>query len=572
MNANPLSSLPLATWIHATVASGSAVAMALVCLVQYLYSLARTAHAHHIAETFRKEVEGLANEVQVLNRDRAVTRFENEILREVVCQTDLAKSLGLLLKRFVPHPTDHFAAFLLLADGQERLLQSRGLSEDSCRRFRLDADQLERLHAEQALVLDGPLLRQCQFFRLLAPPDRRKAERVFLICVSDGDKMLGVLVSTSLVPAGAPHAEQLELAKRLMASLGGNLRQTIALEQQSNQLKCTREMLELRAIADAPLDQPLKSLERFLIRLSEILGSERSALYLLTVDAGGITKPLVRTGTPQQFGLESRWREHEDTLARAALVFNELTTFDAATLKELGVDSLLGAAITVPLVRNGQTLGVLCLSRRDRVVPSDVQLDLVQWAAECLAETIQRVVSYAAIERQARQDGLTQLANRRTFDFQIERELESVRQNATECALLLVDLDRFKSVNDRFGHQAGDEVLRVASRRLRTEVSRSAASERALLARYGGEEMAVLLPGVDLDGALRLAEAIRTSMAADPIEFNEQRISVTLSVGAAAAPQHGRTPREIIAAADAALYQAKAGGRNRVCSPSEVLV
>jgi diguanylate cyclase (GGDEF)-like protein len=197
----------------------------------------------------------------------------------------------------------------------------------------------------------------------------------------------------------------------------------------------------------------------------------------------------------------------------------------------------------------------------------------LHWSGETVSQAIQRVMSFAVIERQARLDGLTGLANRRTFDAQLRHEISGVKNGVqSECSLLLLDLDRFKSINDEYGHQAGDEVLRSVSRLLRDQAAQIRSSDRVLLARYGGEELAVLLPGVGVHGARRIAEDIRRAVGELSIDFAGTEIRVTVSVGVATWPLHAQTVEALVAAADGALYQAKAQGRNRVICPGDAYV
>jgi two-component system cell cycle response regulator len=157
-------------------------------------------------------------------------------------------------------------------------------------------------------------------------------------------------------------------------------------------------------------------------------------------------------------------------------------------------------------------------------------------------------------------DALTGAYNRRHFDDRLRAEIAFAVRHATDCALILLDIDHFKKVNDTHGHQAGDEVLRhlsgIAHRALRTE---------DVFARFGGEEFAVILRGASTRGAARLAERLRETLNQQHCSFEGQEIRVTLSAGCAAlsccaAP----SPDEVVSVADRRLYAAKQGGRNRV--------
>jgi len=158
-------------------------------------------------------------------------------------------------------------------------------------------------------------------------------------------------------------------------------------------------------------------------------------------------------------------------------------------------------------------------------------------------------------------DGLTGVYNRRALIDALHRFAAQARRDAEPMALLMIDIDHFKTVNDRYGHLAGDEVLREVAQRTLRRIRQS-----DLLARYGGEEFLAVLPNTDVEGARKLAESIREAIAAQPVLVLGQMITVAVSIGV-----HAGTPsREeagidaLIGASDVALYRAKALGRNCV--------
>lgn len=166
---------------------------------------------------------------------------------------------------------------------------------------------------------------------------------------------------------------------------------------------------------------------------------------------------------------------------------------------------------------------------------------------------------FRRVASQATTDSLSGLANRWTFDEELALEWRRAERVGDPLALILLDIDNFKSINDGHGHQAGDEVLR----RVGAVLARSV-RQVDLAARYGGEEFAVIAPETDLDGALDLAERLRKALAEAEIELRDgTRLSVTASFGAAV---KGNLPgaEKLVAAADELLYEAKRAGKNRV--------
>jgi diguanylate cyclase (GGDEF)-like protein len=156
-------------------------------------------------------------------------------------------------------------------------------------------------------------------------------------------------------------------------------------------------------------------------------------------------------------------------------------------------------------------------------------------------------------------DGLTGIFNRRFFESKISEEFSRHKRYARPFLLVLCDIDYFKSVNDTFGHQCGDEVLKVVATTIQTIIR-----ETDILARYGGEEFCCLLPETELDEARKIAERLRQGIAEQVVCCEGRSVAVTASFGIAAISEAVETPEILIAMADEALYEAKRSGRNRV--------
>ena len=212
------------------------------------------------------------------------------------------------------------------------------------------------------------------------------------------------------------------------------------------------------------------------------------------------------------------------------------------------------------LVDGPEYLGAISIARHGEPFTREEE-ELLEYLAGQAVVSIENASLHETVERQAVTDELTGLANVRAFTSILDRELERSRRFETPLGLLMMDIDDFKLVNDTYGHQQGDEVLaQVAG------VLRDHSRELDTPARYGGEEMAVVLPQTGVEGAEMLAERIREAVEAlrVPRVRGGGVLSVTASFGVASVPDAAVDRESLIAAADAALYRAKRGGKNRV--------
>lgn len=554
------------------ISGGALSALGFVCLLQYLYHLYRMKSTRQQSECYLRQIDTIGQELDAVEKDRTLSRLENHVLREFVTQTDTDRALQFLLRQFVPNTRSGFAAFIRCDRQDETIVASRGLSQPSRENLCIGRRYRQRLRRQRVIVLEGAQLHRTGCMTGVTRSDRGKIRRLFLIATGKPDELNGLLITTSLFPSGATREQQLELAGRLMQGVARNLERSLVLADQQDRLRMTDEMLQLRAIVDRQFESPFALLEEFLDLLRRQLGAKRAALYLARGNVPCSVTAYVRCGESLQAGVQSRWETHEDKMAELLRGRSEPLVLDTGELKRHGIETLISEALVAPLVQDDGSIGTLCFTSRTVGNFDDLRVRLAGWAAGYLSETILRVLNQAVVERQARQDGLTELANRREFDQRIKQELQTAELTSTDCSLLLFDLDHFKSINDTYSHQAGDEVLRGTAQILKTEARKTRARDRVLTARYGGEEMAVLLPGMNSAGAVRIAEAIRAAVESGRFQYQGRPLPVTLSVGVATFPGHAADVTELIAAADAALYQAKATGRNRVVCTEQALV
>ena len=217
-----------------------------------------------------------------------------------------------------------------------------------------------------------------------------------------------------------------------------------------------------------------------------------------------------------------------------------------------------GSSMCIPLVSFGQTLGVLVLdtTRAGAFNANDTQP--LESVADICATAIQNAHYVERVKQLAYLDGLTGIFNRRFFELRIVEEIERARRFGTGMAVVMVDIDQFKRLNDEFGHSLGDEVLRQVSSIFHQQLRKI-----DVLCRYGGEEFAILLSQTNAVHALGVAEKLRKTVEA--WQFPGVPRPVTISAGTANYSEHGTTRDELVKAADAGLYAAKQEGRNRVC-------
>jgi len=224
-----------------------------------------------------------------------------------------------------------------------------------------------------------------------------------------------------------------------------------------------------------------------------------------------------------------------------------------------GLPRPIGSAAIVPIIGTDHPIGAIVVEGRMAGDVSQHEARNVALLAAVARGPLEIVWEIEEVSLRARTDSLTGLSNRRHFDEQLRRVVTETDRFGGACSLILLDLDHFKLVNDRHGHEAGDTVLRHVAHLLADTV-------RAvdLCARYGGEEIAVLLPQTAEQGAVELAERLRATLEARPSLHAGRPIEVTASFGVATYPTPVPSGELLVASADKALYEAKASGRNCV--------
>jgi len=261
---------------------------------------------------------------------------------------------------------------------------------------------------------------------------------------------------------------------------------------------------------------------------------------------------------------ESIWIEH--LMASAASMGSgpvngfQIMHTDSARRPEYAQKPEDGKLVTMPLTAGHETFGCLAILCEPGYRLGKDQVETFRSAVNHLGLALRNALTFKEVKLRADRDGLTRIYNRHSFEERLIYEIKRRRRYNHDLSLLMVDLDHFKSVNDTYGHKAGDMVLRKVG-----EILTNTFRTTDLAARYGGEEFVILLPHTSEEAAWKLAERVRTAIEEQSFEFECQQFSITASIGVASVEGGALTSDDdLIIKADKALYQAKNNGRNMV--------
>ena len=271
-------------------------------------------------------------------------------------------------------------------------------------------------------------------------------------------------------------------------------------------------------------------------------------------DAGRAHVRANGTGTPEERSRVGRIDGLQSVLGSA-----EADAMRSGATREATTGAATVIAAPLHSAGGGDVIGVISVGRAGGSFSAGDR-ELFEFLAGQAARSMENVESFETATRESVTDDLTGLSNRRALNDALSDEVERAKRIGNDLALVLLDLDDFKAVNDTYGHRQGDAVLREVSR-----VLRESSREIDHPARYGGEELAVILPGTDLEGAFNRAERIREQIEQLHVPRLDGRgtLRVTTSCGVASAPPTAVDAHELLDAADKALYKAKADGKNR---------
>lgn len=239
--------------------------------------------------------------------------------------------------------------------------------------------------------------------------------------------------------------------------------------------------------------------------------------------------------------------------------------------QELSCDHVSSAQhgyLCIPLIAHGVTIGLFHIMFQDPkdspegdiLIPMERKMRLSSRLAEHLSLALANLTLQEELKIKSIEDSLTGLANRRHMEEIMQRQFHRLMRYNTPCSLIMLDVDHFKNFNDTYGHDMGDYVLQELGKYLK-ENTRG----EDLACRFGGEEFIIIMVDTDTETAFQKAEKMRAEIASEiAIAYQSEKLHVTVSMGVATSPAHGRNTTELLKSADNALYVAKGNGRNRV--------
>ena len=293
------------------------------------------------------------------------------------------------------------------------------------------------------------------------------------------------------------------------------------------------------------------------------LGARSGALFLLRGGSRQLRLEVARGYAPPR---DASLEVGQGIAGRAAATGAAVLVQQTGPHPSEPVEPAATTAVSVPLVRGDRTIGVISLYGRTTLEPfGQGDAETLTSFADQASVAIENVLLHQETRQLSITDGLTGVWNRRYLEMTLRKEIERAQRFGRPVSVLMLDIDRFKRVNDRHGHQRGDEVLIEVTRRILGEIR----TNIDVVGRYGGEEFVVVLPETTSGGARVVAEKIRSAMRDEPFAgASSDPIPVTVSVGVSAYPEDGMEAEELIHRADTAMYRAKAEGRDRVIATS----
>lgn len=377
------------------------------------------------------------------------------------------------------------------------------------------------------------------------------------ICVPirASDEVIGVINVESGAERPLDGAD-LEVMQVIARHLGIAFENQALLESERSTRRAVEALHQVSTIVTSTLN-----VDEALRRIVDTLGSSFDYRYVIAgLTEGQFVQPKAAHGV----ALERLVRIpiSSSAIGRVALTAQPLHVPDISAQTDLGLEALpdSDSLIVVPIARDNNMLGILIVigSKSRPLVHND--MTMLQMFAQHAGVVLDNARMYEEARRMAYLDPMTQLPNHRHFQERFTADFARAIREERPLAVMVMDLDGFKQINDCFGHLEGDAVLIAASQRLAKRLR-----ERDLLARYAGDEFVVLLPDTDARAAMMIGRRLCAAIGEKPFQIStgESR-QLTISIGVAIGPEHGSSTKELLSAADKATYAAKHAGRNQV--------
>ncbi|MGD8867976.1 MAG: sensor domain-containing diguanylate cyclase [Gemmatimonadales bacterium] len=354
-------------------------------------------------------------------------------------------------------------------------------------------------------------------------------------------------------------ARALELAAGLAGRLMSDVRAAAAAVRDLRKYEALYQ-----AVQDLDRELDLQELARSVCRRAREVSGARGAV-VATWESGLAAGSIVATDGKAVRGLSHARLEGESSFLGlalsnvTALPRDDLTGWAKFPLYVEGVDTKAGSAIIVPLIVDAQPIGGLAVEYERPRRFGEKDFERLRALAAFVAPAFRNAVEFGAVKALSLTDALTGLPNRRATERALASAVAVAERTGSAFAVAIADVDNFKAFNDRYGHDAGDHVLKNVARAIRDGLR---PGDHA--GRWGGEEFLIVLPSTALDDAAGVVERIRRGVERKRVEWDGRRLQVTVSVGVTAYPELVDRAGAAVPSADAALYKAKHGGRNAV--------
>jgi len=365
-------------------------------------------------------------------------------------------------------------------------------------------------------------------------------------------------------------------AEKLIAEEGGPAAGVAnELERQLIGASIIAKLADIETSEDSNADQTLGTIPNFIHKALSELSS------VLEFAQAGVT--LIKTN--QTYMVENRYFSHfvepgafaRETYQSGSIYFDknrqlpdpEILSLPPIHREQVSPQGQASTFFALPLIGRDGVYGLLSLMTYKDIAVREYYLHTLSLIGSQLSVTLERAMFYEELRRLAVTDSLTGLSNRRAIFNRLDEEFSRSIRYEVPFSVAVCDLDDFKQLNDKHGHQAGDEMLRVIA-----GIVKSAVREVDLAGRWGGEEMALLFPMTDLKGAIKACERIREQVADNVVTYNGHTLKTTLSIGVATIDAKHYCPlsaNTLVGLADSAMYHAKSLGKNKVASFLDIL-